>query len=128
MKSSPIYSSHYLEFFYCRFCFYLGLSVMVLAILFYSCIQWPTIQFCLRKPARSCNGRYPKHTIFIARHRPANRRTALSRSTISSDDIRFFAYDFCLLLLQYKTLVSFATSYKFSVSTDKTKYCVKFFF
>ena len=52
----------------------------------------------------------------------------LSRSTISSDDIRVFAYDFCLLLLQYKTLVSFATSYKFSVSTDKTKYCVKFFF
>lgn len=40
---------------------------------FYSCIQWPTIQFCLRKPARSCNGRYPKHTISIARHRPANR-------------------------------------------------------
>ena len=95
---------------------------------FYSCIQWPTIQFCFRKPARSCNGRYPKYTISIARHRPANRRTALCRSTSSSDGIRIFAYNLCLLLLQYKTLVSFASSYKFSVSTDKTKYCVKFFF
>ena len=79
-----------------RFCFIWDYLLWFRRFYFYSCIQWPTIQFCFRKPARSCNGRYPKYTISIARHRPANRRTALCRSTSSSDDIRvlliIFAY------------------------------------